>query len=283
MLFGFVLVAGGIAILAIARPWANDDDPDEPDDDALTAATAPLTTLTHPRRPAPAPGLAAKLLPWRRTKSPPASTSHPRNSPARTTSIAPITESPAPHSLSSTRPASGSLPATRPAAARTQPAGAPRKPAAFLKPARPESRRPSPRNPLASNSPDPTGSGSADDGDGKNWGEERAVQRPFLSSGPRSRPGPTPGANNTNRYGSDTHADSSTRRNQWRDSTERPGENANETATELLPAVPPGARRHRVEAISRARRVPSEPGREEIVLPEWLGPVSGAGYQNPGY
>ncbi len=36
-----------------------------------------------------------------------------------------------------------------------------------------------------------------------------------------------------------------------------------------------GPKRHRVEVISRARRVPSEPGREEILLPEWLGPVSG--------
>ncbi|GIH09196.1 hypothetical protein Rhe02_72630 [Rhizocola hellebori] len=34
-------------------------------------------------------------------------------------------------------------------------------------------------------------------------------------------------------------------------------------------------KRHRVEVISRARRVPPEPGREEILLPEWLGPVSG--------
>jgi hypothetical protein len=34
-------------------------------------------------------------------------------------------------------------------------------------------------------------------------------------------------------------------------------------------------KRHRVEVISRARRVPPEPGREEILLPEWLGPISG--------
>ncbi len=34
-------------------------------------------------------------------------------------------------------------------------------------------------------------------------------------------------------------------------------------------------KRHRVEAITRTRRVPPEPGREEILLPEWLGPVSG--------
>jgi hypothetical protein len=36
-----------------------------------------------------------------------------------------------------------------------------------------------------------------------------------------------------------------------------------------------GPKRHRIEVISRTRRVPSEPGREEILLPEWLGPVSG--------
>ena len=35
------------------------------------------------------------------------------------------------------------------------------------------------------------------------------------------------------------------------------------------------SKRHRVEVISRTRRVPSEPGREEILLPEWLGPVTG--------
>jgi hypothetical protein len=34
-------------------------------------------------------------------------------------------------------------------------------------------------------------------------------------------------------------------------------------------------KRHRVEVISRTRRVPPEPGREEILLPEWLGPISG--------
>ena len=33
-------------------------------------------------------------------------------------------------------------------------------------------------------------------------------------------------------------------------------------------------RRHRVETINRGRRVPSEPGREEIFLPDWLGPVT---------
>lgn len=49
-----------------------------------------------------------------------------------------------------------------------------------------------------------------------------------------------------------------------------------EDRTEVLVAVGAGQpRRHRVEAISRGRRVPPEPGREEIVLPEWLGPVSG--------
>lgn len=40
------------------------------------------------------------------------------------------------------------------------------------------------------------------------------------------------------------------------------------------PRPRPGAKRHRVEPIVRTRRVPPEPGREEILLPEWLGPVS---------
>ena len=34
-------------------------------------------------------------------------------------------------------------------------------------------------------------------------------------------------------------------------------------------------RRYRVDSIPRGRRVPAEPGRPEIPLPDWLGPVSG--------
>ncbi|WP_162908193.1 hypothetical protein, partial [Allorhizocola rhizosphaerae] len=37
----------------------------------------------------------------------------------------------------------------------------------------------------------------------------------------------------------------------------------------------PRGHRHRVEMIQRARHVPAEPGRPEIPLPDWLGPVSG--------
>ncbi len=40
------------------------------------------------------------------------------------------------------------------------------------------------------------------------------------------------------------------------------------------PRPRPVVRRHRVETITRARRVPPEPGREEILLPDWLGPVT---------
>lgn len=40
------------------------------------------------------------------------------------------------------------------------------------------------------------------------------------------------------------------------------------------PRPRPAVRRHRVETITRTRRVPPEPGREEILLPEWLGPVT---------
>ncbi len=61
-----------------------------------------------------------------------------------------------------------------------------------------------------------------------------------------------------------------------------------ESVTAVLPRVPkrtpsprrprPGPsprRRHPVEVAQRARRVPAEPGRAEIPLPDWLGPVSG--------
>jgi hypothetical protein len=58
-----------------------------------------------------------------------------------------------------------------------------------------------------------------------------------------------------------------------------------ESVTAVLPRVkrspsprrpsPGRQRRHRVEMIQRARHVPAEPGRPEIPLPDWLGPVSG--------
>jgi hypothetical protein len=100
---------------------------------------------------------------------------------------------------------------------------------------------------------------------------------PRIKPRPVPSPGPGPGSGAGSGPGSKRPSPRGT-------ANARPTANAQPGANAKLNAKPPAhpgdhepaaGRRHRVEAISRARRVPPEPGREEIMLPEWLGPVSG--------
>jgi hypothetical protein len=196
MLLGVLLVAGGIVILVIARPWERDDDPGE-HDGADETPTALLPVIRGPvsgaGRPKPSPSRSGAGRPV------------PLASPALAQSRS---------KLASTEPiriGTDMWPETPP------------RPKAISRPS-PGARRPesSTMEQMPQEHP---------------WASHAAVQE-------RMRSDPAAG-------------------------TGLPGIMAG-----VLPAVPAG-RRHRVEVINRTRRVPSEPGREEIELPDWLGPISG--------
>ncbi|WP_040393012.1 hypothetical protein [Catelliglobosispora koreensis] len=234
-----VLIAGGIAILAIVKPWRRDDDDDDEPDDTPTAVISmkPIKrpspkVKAGPRPGRPQPGAKSSPRPDVLDDPPPSAAPRAKAKPssgARTRGHSPHDEA--------TNPSFVHVPGAQRKLSNGHDYGT-----------------------------DPGFGGGQPPGNGHGRAQGTGAER-MLSNGHDY--GTDPGFGGGQPPGSG-HGPGA----------ERVVGNGHDYGVDLGFGAGHGsgnsqARRHRVETISRARRVPPAPGREEITLPDWLGPVSG--------